>query len=221
MDAFERLVVATDSEEVRDLCREMGAPVLLTDPNHPTGTDRVAEVAEHAEFRDFPVVVNVQGDEPLIREDHVSRAVALVRDAGWDVATCASPVRTEEARQDPSVVKVVVGRAGGALYFSRAPIPHKRDGTPGPEELAAPPFLRHVGLYVYAREALLRWVALPPSPLEELERLEQLRALEGGLRIGVALVEGAGPGVDTPADVARMEEMLSELEPLRTPEDGP
>jgi 3-deoxy-manno-octulosonate cytidylyltransferase (CMP-KDO synthetase) len=221
MDVFERLVVATDSEQVRDLCRRMGAPVLLTDPNHPTGTDRVAEVAEHVEFRDFPVVVNVQGDEPLIREDDVSRAVALVRDQGWDVATCASPVRTEEARQDPSVVKVAVGREGGALYFSRAPIPHRRDGTPGPEELAAPPFLRHVGIYVYRREALFRWVGLPPSPLEELERLEQLRALEGGLRIGVALVEGAGPGVDTPADVARMEEMLAELEPLRTPEDGP
>jgi 3-deoxy-manno-octulosonate cytidylyltransferase (CMP-KDO synthetase) len=221
MSLFERIVVATDSEEVRDLCLEIGAPVLLTDPNHPTGTHRVAEVAEHAEFRDFPVVVNVQGDEPLIREDHLARAVALVRDGGWDVGTCATPVRTEEARRDPSVVKVTVGREGGALYFSRAPIPHKRDGTPAPEELAAPPFLRHVGIYVYRREALLRWAALPPSPLEELERLEQLRALEGGLRIGVALVEDAGPGVDTAADVARMEEMLSEFELLRTPEDGP
>jgi 3-deoxy-manno-octulosonate cytidylyltransferase (CMP-KDO synthetase) len=135
------------------------------------------------------------------------------------VGTCVTPVATREALTDPSVVKVAVAPGGRALYFSRAPIPWKRDGEPTEQELRAPPFLRHVGIYAYRRDALMRWVALPPSPLEEVERLEQLRALEEGLRIGVAVVDGARPGVDTEADVARMEEMLMEPEPQTTPED--
>ena len=218
MALFDRLVVATDAPEVMELCRKLGAPAVLTDPDHPSGTDRVAEVARRAEYRDVPVVVNVQGDEPLVREDHLARAVALVREEGWDVGTCATPVTTREALGDPSVVKVVVAE-DRALYFSRAPVPWKRDGTPTTEELGRAPFLRHIGIYVYHRDALMRWVALPPSPLEQVERLEQLRALEEGLRIGVALVEEARPGVDTEADVARMEEMLMEPEPQTTPED--
>jgi len=219
MDLFHRLVVATDAPEVVELCRALGAPAVLTDPDHPSGTDRVAEVARRVEYRDLPVVVNVQGDEPLVREDHLAVAVELVREGGWDVGTCATPVITPEAFTDPSVVKVVMAPDGRALYFSRAPIPWKRDGRPTKEELSATPFFRHVGIYAYRRDALMRWVALPPSSLEEVERLEQLRALEEGLRIGVALVEEARPGVDTEADVARMEKMLMDPEPQPTPED--
>lgn len=221
MELFDDLIVATDAPEVAELCREMGARVCLTDPDHPSGTHRVAEVSKRPEFEGFPVVVNVQGDEPLVREDHLARAVALVRDEGWDVGTCATPLGGVEDWRDPSVVKVVTTEGRGALYFSRAPIPHKREGEPRPDELARAPFLRHVGVYVYGREALLRWVSLPPSPLEELERLEQLRALEGGLRIGVAVVDGAGPGVDTEEDVTRMETILSKETPALAPENRP
>lgn len=215
MALFDRLVVATDSDEVAALCQSIGAPVVLTSRAHASGTDRVAEVARRPEFRHLPIVVNVQGDEPLVREDHLARAVELVREGEWDVGTCATPIGEAEGRKDPSVVKVARAANGRALYFSRAAIPHKRDEKPTVAELAAAPFLRHVGVYAYRRDALARWVSLPPSPLEELERLEQLRALEDGMGIGVALVDEARPGVDTAADVLRMEALLSQMnEPL-------
>jgi 3-deoxy-manno-octulosonate cytidylyltransferase (CMP-KDO synthetase) len=194
--------------EVRDLCRELGAPVVMTDPGHPSGTDRVAEVVERPEYREFRVILNVQGDEPLVREDHLEQAVGLVRDGGWEVGTCATPIRDPEALREPAVVKVVRSRNGRALYFSRAAIPHLRDARAAEADLKTGAFLRHLGIYAYRREALLRWVSLPPSPLEEAESLEQLRALEDGLRIGVAVVEGAGPGVDTAADVVKVEKLL-------------
>lgn len=215
MALFDALVVATDAPEVEALCREIGARVLRTDPTHLSGTDRVAEVVRRPEFREFPIVVNVQGDEPLVQEGHLARAIDLVRAEGWEVGTCATPLRDDEALRDPSVVKVARARSGQALYFSRAAIPHKRDSEPDAEELGAAPFLRHIGLYVYRREPLLRWVSFPASPLEELERLEQLRALEEGIRIGVAVVDAALPGVDTEADVVRMEALLrKQYEPL-------
>ncbi len=209
MPLFQRVVVATDAPQVRELCESLGAAVLMTDSGHESGTDRVAEVVDRPGFRDFPVVVNVQGDEPLVEESHLGDAVSLVQHDGWEVGTCATPVGSVEAFRDPSVVKVARARDGRALYFSRAPIPHQREGDPSPAALAAPPFLHHVGVYVYRREALLRWVGLPISPLEELERLEQLRALEAGIRIGVAVVDGAHAGVDTPEDVIRVERILS------------
>lgn len=213
MTLFDRVVIATDAPEIRELCAALGAPCVMTRPDHPSGTDRVAEVADAAPFRDFAVIVNVQGDEPLVEESHLESAVALVRDHEWELGTCAAPVGDSQAWTDPSVVKVVRGVDGGALYFSRAPIPFCRDGRPGAEALAAAPFLRHLGIYAYRREALRRWVALEPSPLERLERLEQLRVLESGMRMGVALVPVASPGVDTPADVLRMEELLSQASP--------
>lgn len=209
MGVFEKVVVATDADEVAELCDRMGVPVIRTDPHHPSGTDRVAEVARQDAFSRYGIVANVQGDEPLVRASHLADAVSLVRDGGWDVGTCAAPLQTEEARRDPAVVKVARAQDGRALYFSRAGIPYQRDGKPSAEQLGRAPFLRHIGVYVYRREALLGWVARPPSPLEELERLEQLRALEAGMAVGVAVVEGAAPGVDTPADVIRMEELLS------------
>jgi 3-deoxy-manno-octulosonate cytidylyltransferase (CMP-KDO synthetase) len=211
MSVLDHAVVATDSEQVADVCRALGAPVEMTSPDHPSGTDRVAEVAERPEYRAFDVIANVQGDEPLLNEAHLSRAIDLVRQGGWQVGTCATPLGTHEAREDSSVVKVARAADGRALYFSRASIPYKRDEKPLQDELEREPFLRHIGIYAYTRDALRDWVALAPSPLERLELLEQLRPLEAGLRIGVAVVGSADPGVDTPADAVRMEEKLREL----------
>jgi 3-deoxy-manno-octulosonate cytidylyltransferase (CMP-KDO synthetase) len=211
MEVLDHAVVATDSEQVAVICRELGAPVELTSPDHPSGTDRIAEVARREPFRDYPVIVNIQGDEPLLREEHLEAAVGLVRDDGWEVGTCASPLLDEEARKDPSVVKVARAAGGRALYFSRAKIPFKRGEKPTVEELGREPFLRHIGIYAFGRNALYKWVAMAPSPLEKLERLEQLRPLEAGLRIGVAVVGAADPGVDTPADIVRTEKRMREL----------
>ncbi|RMH18814.1 MAG: 3-deoxy-manno-octulosonate cytidylyltransferase [Gemmatimonadetes bacterium] len=211
MDVLDHAVVATDSEEVAEVCVKLGAPVEMTASELPSGTDRVAEVAARPGFEDFEWIANVQGDEPLLAEAHLAAAIALVRDEGWPIGTCATPVGDDESRGDPGVVKVARAENGRALYFSRARIPYARDGKPAPEQLAAPPFLRHVGLYAYSREGLERWVAHPPTPLEELEKLEQLRPLEAGIDIGVALVADADPGVDTPADVLRIEARLEAL----------
>jgi len=208
MAVLDHAVVATDSEEVAEVCRALGAPVLMTSPDHPSGTDRVAEVANRPEFADFEYIANVQGDEPLLKENHLRVAIDLVREDGWAVGTCATPLLVDSARKDPAVVKVARAANGRALYFSRASIPYKRDEKPQPDELGRAPFLRHVGIYAYTRDALHDWVALPPSQLETLELLEQLRPLEAGLRIGVAVVGAADPGVDTPADVIRVEQEL-------------
>ena len=210
MKLFDRVVVAADAPEIRELCESIGAPVVMTDVSHPSGTDRVAQVVGRGEFQDFSLIVNVQGDEPLVAEEHLQAAVDLVRGGMWDVGTCATPLLNREALEDPSVVKVARAGDGRALYFSRAPIPFKRDVAISLEELARAPYLRHVGIYVYRRDALARWVKLPPSPLEKLERLEQLRALEDGMDIGVAVVSEAAPGVDTPADAAHVERLLAE-----------
>jgi len=210
MSVLDHAVVATDSEEVAEVCHALGAPVEMTSGAHPSGTDRVAEVADRAEYASYPFVVNVQGDEPLLKESHLRAAIDLVRSDGWDVGTCATPLMSEAARKDPSVVKVTRAANGRALYFSRAPIPYKRDEKPAGEELEREPFLRHVGIYAYTRDALHDWVALAPSQLERLEQLEQLRPVEAGLRIGVAIVGSADPGVDTAADVLRMEEKLGQ-----------
>jgi 3-deoxy-manno-octulosonate cytidylyltransferase (CMP-KDO synthetase) len=211
MRILDHAVVATDSPEVAEVCRSLGAPVELTSPDHPSGTDRVAEVADRPAYRGYDLIANVQGDEPLLKEAHLAAAIGLVRDQGWQVGTCATPLLDEEARKDSSVVKVVRASGGRALYFSRAPIPYKREGKPTQEELEREPYLRHIGLYSYTRDALADWVALAPTRLEELEMLEQLRPLEAGLRIGVAVVGAADPGVDTPADAVRMEAKLEEL----------
>jgi 3-deoxy-manno-octulosonate cytidylyltransferase (CMP-KDO synthetase) len=209
VNVLDHAVVATDSEEVAEVCRALGAPVEMTSREHPSGTDRVAEVADRPEYEQYRFIANVQGDEPLLKESHLRAAIDLVREEGWDVGTCATPLMHELARTDASVVKVVRAASGRALYFSRAPIPYKRDGKPTADELEREPFLRHIGIYAYTRDALHDWVALAPSQLERLEMLEQLRPIEAGLRIGVAIVGAADPGVDTAADVLRMEEKLA------------
>ena len=211
MKALDHVVVATDSDEVAEQCRLMGAPVEMTSSEHPSGTDRVAEVANRAPYLDFPLIVNIQGDEPLLREPHLVSAIDLVQRDGWEVGTCASPLMSGDHRKDASVVKVARAASGRALYFSRAKIPYKQDGIPAEEELDREPFLRHIGIYAYSRDALNQWVALAPTTLESVERLEQLRPIEAGMRMGVSVVGAADPGVDTPADVARMEKRLMEL----------
>ncbi len=209
MGLFGEVVVATDHPRVVDACRSFGARVVLTDVAHPSGTDRVAEVVRMREFASYRFIVNVQGDEPLVDEEHLMEAVNLVRDEDWDLGTCAGPLKTPEELADPSVVKVARAGSGRALYFSRAAIPHRRGGPPTDDELRHAPYLRHLGIYAYRRDALLRWVSLPPSPLEQIERLEQLRPLEAAMPMGVAVVANPVGGVDTVADLARMEGILS------------
>jgi 3-deoxy-manno-octulosonate cytidylyltransferase (CMP-KDO synthetase) len=206
---FDAVVVATDSARVADAARAFGATCVMTREDHPSGTDRVAEVARLPEYAGFGTVVNVQGDEPFVRRDHLQAAIRLVREGGWDAGTVATPIRTAEEWREPSIVKVVRADDGGALYFSRAPVPFIRDqARPGPDAFAGELFLRHVGIYSYRREALLRWVALPEAPLERAEKLEQLRPLAAGLRMGVAVGAPAEGGVDTPADAARAARIL-------------
>lgn len=206
-DVFDRVVVATDAAEIVAACRSWGAEVELTSERHGSGTERLGELVGRGEYAGYDVVVNVQGDEPFVEEAHVREAVAQVR-LGFDIGTVAAPVGTMEAWRDPGVVKVTRRADGAALYFSRSPIPHLRDGDPGAEALEAEPYLRHIGLYAYRPDVLRRWSELPVSALESIERLEQLRALEAGLTIGVGVVEGGAGGVDTLADAERAEQRL-------------
>jgi 3-deoxy-manno-octulosonate cytidylyltransferase (CMP-KDO synthetase) len=208
LSILDDLVIATDADEVLELCARIGARGIRTDPGHPSGTDRLAEVAERTEYRSYPILLNIQGDEPLVPLSALRGAVALVQQEGGEVGSCATPVRTLEAWLDPNVVKVVRASDGRALYFSRAPIPHLREGLPSATDLDGSHYLRHLGIYAYRREALLSWVALPPSPLEQIERLEQLRALQAGLRIDLAVIEEGAPGVDTPEDAERVASLL-------------
>jgi 3-deoxy-manno-octulosonate cytidylyltransferase (CMP-KDO synthetase) len=210
-DMLDALVVATDSDEVAEACGRFGAEAVLTSTDHETGTERVAEVAALSAFQGFDVVVNIQGDEPFVREEHVRAAAELVR-GGWDIGTVAAPVGSVDEWRDPSVVKVVRNDAGGAQYFSRSPIPHVRGREPTTRDLASGLCLRHIGVYAYSPPALARWVALPATELERFERLEQLRPLAAGLRIGVAVVSAAEGGVDTAEDAARAELRLAHEE---------
>jgi 3-deoxy-manno-octulosonate cytidylyltransferase (CMP-KDO synthetase) len=207
---LDTLVVATDDPAILELCDSLGAPAVLTSREHPSGTDRVAEVAGLPDYRDYAYIVNLQGDEPLMDPAHVEAAIRLIRDDGWELGTCATALQELHLLSDPSVVKVARSQQGRALYFSRAAIPHLREGAPREGEMSHWPYLRHLGLYSYQRDALLKWVAAPPSPLETMERLEQLRALELGLSMGVAVVGPAARGVDTPEDLAHLESLLLE-----------
>lgn len=200
---IDAVAIATDDERIRDACLAFGADVEMTSPEHPTGTDRLAEVAAR---HDHDVIVNVQGDEPLIEGFVVDAAVDALLDAspGRAHASMSTIVhRAEpEAFDDPNRVKVAVDQHGFALYFSRAPIPYRRKDTG-----LAP--LQHVGLYVYRRPFLLEFVTWPRTPAEQAEELEQLRALENGHRIRVAEIEGwTSVPVDVPEDVAKVEAAL-------------
>jgi 3-deoxy-manno-octulosonate cytidylyltransferase (CMP-KDO synthetase) len=174
---------------------------VLTSSSHTSGTERVAEVATQKRFRDYDTIVNVQGDEPFIGKGAVSGAAELVSTGKFPLGTAAS-LAGSEILETPSLVKVVVGDDGRAMYFSRAPIPFLRDKADAPR--LAERTLQHIGVYAYSRDALDRWVSLPPHPLEEIERLEQLRPLAAGLPIGVAVTnEAPASGIDTEEDLVR------------------
>lgn len=208
----DHVVVATDSREVAAAVRDAGAAVAMTREDHPSGTDRVAEVAARAEFGRATVVVNVQGDEPFVSAAALRGAIAMVAERGFPLGTAAVPA-TLDALDRPDVVKVVTADDGRALYFSRAPIPFPRDAR----EEAGPLALQHLGVYAYAPDALARWVALPEHPLERCERLEQLRPLAAGLPMGVAIVrdEPPGRGIDTEADLEDANARWAHLHPGR------
>jgi 3-deoxy-manno-octulosonate cytidylyltransferase (CMP-KDO synthetase) len=199
-DVLQDLVVATDSHMVAPVVERAGVRAILTNDGHVSGTDRVAEAVGRPEFADFDVVANVQGDEPFLPRAALAGAIERI-ELGDDIGTAAAPLEAELV-DDPSRVKVVTDAGGRALYFSRAAIPHRRESTDPSDGL----YWQHLGIYVYRRAALVRWVAAPPSAAEQAERLEQLRALHLGLTIGVArLSEAALPGVDTLDDLRRAE----------------
>lgn len=203
VDGLDRLVVAADDPEIVAAVEAFGGRAVLTRKDHASGTDRIAEVVGREDFASFGFIVNLQGDEPFLPPG-AARAVVQAVEEGWDVGTAAVPIYNTEEWEDPSVVKVVRDDRGGALYFSRAPIPYDGTGR-GAEHL---PLLRHVGIYAFTRASLQRATELARHPLEEREGLEQLRWLAAGLRMGVAIVDGGGPGIDTEEDLLRAEELL-------------
>ncbi|MGH7467025.1 MAG: 3-deoxy-manno-octulosonate cytidylyltransferase [Longimicrobiales bacterium] len=204
---FDALIIATDSEEIAATVRAFGGRAELTAASHASGTERVAEIAGRADLGNFAVIVNVQGDEPFLEREQVAAALDLVH-AGWPIGTAGTPLCTIDAWRSPAVVKVIRRADGGALYFSRAPIPWPRDGEPSAAQLASDTWLRHLGVYAYTADALRAWMRLPPHPLEQLERLEQLRPLAAGIGIGVAVVASSAEGVDTPEDAERAERVI-------------
>jgi 3-deoxy-manno-octulosonate cytidylyltransferase (CMP-KDO synthetase) len=213
-DSLSEVIVATDSEGIADCVRNFGGRVELTG-DHPSGSDRVAEVVRKC-CGDAEIVVNLQGDEPELQPASVDLLVqTLIDSPGSEMATLATPLWSAEEVRDPGNVKAVLAADGRALYFSRSPIPYVRDQSP--EEYFAnanssgtiegeetrPPWLLHLGIYGYRRDFLLELTAQPPSRLEELEKLEQLRALEAGATIQVAIIDHRSVGIDTPEDYAR------------------
>lgn len=195
--------VATDDERIAAAVHDTGATVELTSADHESGTDRIAEVAAKRQWPGDAIVVNVQGDEPLMPPKLVSQVADVLRsDVEASVATLVTPIDSDDEWRDPNVVRVVLDRDNRALYFSRAPIPWPRDG-------AMPRADRHIGLYAYRVAALLELAATPPCDLEQIEKLEQLRALWLGMKIAVAeAVEVPPRGVDTQADLERARAVL-------------
>jgi 3-deoxy-manno-octulosonate cytidylyltransferase (CMP-KDO synthetase) len=197
-----RVIVATDDLRIATRVNDFGGHVRLTKPTHPTGTDRLAEVAATL---DCDIVVNVQGDEPLIDPRAIDQAVApLVADPSVPMTTLYKRITHPAELDDPNVVKVVVDRGGFALYFSRSPIPYVRNPKGG-----WPPLYRHIGLYAYRRSTLLVLANLEPTPLERAESLEQLRALEHGIRIKAVETEYDSISVDTPQDLEQVRRLLA------------
>ena len=203
--ALSEVIVATDDERIatfaRGFCR-----VEMTRTDHPSGTDRIAEVAARVQADGY---INIQGDEPLMDPAVINAVAEALRDS--DMSTASTPIQDIAEFDNPNVVKVVTTAGGRALYFSRRTIPYLRDAAqkPLPEQLASYPFQKHLGIYGFRHQTLLRLVEFPVSPLEAAEKLEQLRALENGFSIAVARVNHDSVGVDVPSDVARVEALLA------------
>lgn len=203
--SLNELIIAVDSEEVSTVVKNFGAHYEMTG-EHPSGTDRIAEVAARC-CPDGDIFVNIQGDEPEIDPKNIDAVVqALVDCPSAQMATIGTPMREMEQVQASSCVKVVRGEDGRALYFSRCPIPFCRDREPEEILESEHPWTLHIGIYAYRRDFLFELTKMPPSRLEKLEKLEQLRALEAGARIQVAIVEHRSVGIDTPEDYARFVE---------------
>ncbi len=195
--------VATDDDRIADVVKKFGGEVVMTSPEITSGTERVAAVADQVPAA---IYINVQGDEPLIEPLAIEKALELVSSGRFPIGTAMTPLKTQAELADPAVVKVIADRNDRAIYFSRLPIPYSR----GPLPVAGEPFAckRHVGLYVYAHEALMRFRALPSSLFEKAEVLEQLRALENGMPIGIAEVDFTSIGVDTPEELEKVRKIL-------------
>ncbi|MBR1886496.1 MAG: 3-deoxy-manno-octulosonate cytidylyltransferase [Schwartzia sp.] len=197
------VVVATDDERILQAVEAHGGRAMMTARNHPTGTDRLAEVA--AAYPDIDLIINVQGDEPLIEPsliDELGRAFA--DDAGLKMATVMTPMEDEAERKNPNNVKVVTDKAGYALYFSRSLLPYPRNDT-------GTPVYKHIGIYAYRRDFLLAYAKMAPTPLERAESLEQLRALENGYKIRCIATNARFVGVDTPEDLAKVNEIYQAM----------
>ena len=193
------VLIACCEPEVAEAVRAAGGEAVMTDPELPSGSDRIRAALDAFDpGRRFDRIVNLQGDLPTVPPEDIRAALALLDDPKVDIGTVAARIVREEERTNPNVVKAVFGADGRALYFTRATAPT----GPGP-------LFHHIGLYAWRRAALERFTALPPSPLEQREKLEQLRALEAGMRIDVAVVDSVPLGVDTPADLARARELLA------------
>jgi 3-deoxy-manno-octulosonate cytidylyltransferase (CMP-KDO synthetase) len=194
------IIIATDDLRIADAARSFGARIMMTRDDHVSGTDRVAEVA--SAFADYELVVNIQGDEPLIDPTAIDASVLpLLEEPAIPMGTLKKRIEDPAEINDPNAVKVVTDRFENALYFSRSTIPHSRDGE-------SVPLYKHIGLYVYRRDFLLRYSDLIPGPLEKAERLEQLRALENGFQIRVVETDYESFGVDTPGDLERVQRMV-------------
>jgi len=200
---IDQTIVATDDERIAQAVRDFGGEVIVTSPSIQSGTDRVAAVADQLRA---DIYVNVQGDEPLIEPSAIETAVDLVRSGRFPIGTVMTSLRNRSELVDQSVVKVMADSTGRAIYFSRLPIPYSRGAVPEDEQ----PFVckRHVGLYVYSRDALMKFRSLPPSGIEKAEVLEQLRAIANGIAIGIAEVDFTSIGVDTPEDLEKVRRLL-------------
>jgi len=204
--ALAEVIVATDDSRIADLAKKF-CRVEMTRPDHPSGSDRIAEAAGKISC---DAVVNIQGDEPLIEPSVIDAVARALKDC--EMSTAATLVKNPKDLENPNVVKVVVNAAGRALYFSRRTIPYLREAASGSsEQLAAFAFLKHLGIYGYRRDTLLRLVKFPVSPLENAEKLEQLRALDNGIPIAVVKVEHESVGVDAPEDVEWIERFLKKV----------
>ncbi len=200
-DLFSEVIVATDSPLIQRVCAAFGARAAITREDHPSGTDRVAEVVAR---QDADFIINIQGDEPFITTRALQDLDIACFKPNFRMASLMTKLNNEHELQDPNIVKVVVDKQCNALYFSRSIIPFNRDKAPFNN------YWRHIGVYAYSREALLEFVSLPPSELEQVEKLEQLRALENGIPIRMVKTDYQGIGVDTPQDLEKLEKSLRE-----------
>lgn len=212
----QQVIIATDHQDIYNVCQEYGLNVVMTDSNHQSGTDRIAEVVEKLKLSPNEIIVNVQGDEPLIDPELINGLAKFIAEKQTAIATIAHPINSQEEIFNPNVVKTVLSHDNIAMYFSRAPIPYYRDGYNSPQQFQTPQninILRHIGIYAYQVSFLNIYHQLPTCPLEQVEALEQLRALYNGYKIAVMTsINAPAAGVDTMEDLLRVRQVISSIE---------